>query len=379
MKLNSYDEFINESIFLEMINEGYIKASSDFIDKLKSIAKQDKIAKMLADGFEKQPYISGDQNQNYIDVTPVEDVVSFISDKKAKSENDPFKAKSRGTIKIGRLISIISRNKDVSPYFFGSYQITPKDIETFVNLYKSSKVETTNQFKLVEGDDIAYWYKEKRYKPGNGQLNSSCMSNVDANYFDIYVKNPKVCKMLIYVNDEDQLLGRALVWKLDKTPLKGVRWFMDRIYTVRDSDINRFKNYARKEGWLYKFRNSCNFEEGVLFYHDSTPVIGKAVVQLAEWDFNEFPFIDTLSFFNKKDGTLSNVGSKKSIILNDTSGGDSGYCEYCIGSGIQEEYNSEKGKYIKIPCDYCVGILDFMIKKINKEGYYPEFKDHLPK
>ena len=378
MKLDSYGEFINESIFLEMINEGYMKASSDFIDRLRSIAKQDKIAKMLADGFEDQPYISGEQNQNYIDVTPEEDMVSFISDKKAQSEDDPFKAKGRGTIKVGRLISAIAGNKNLSPYFFKSNQITPKDIETFVNLYKSSKVETTNQFKLVEGDDIAHWYQEKRYKPGNGQLNNSCMADVDEDYFDIYVKNPRVCKMLIYVNDEGQLLGRALVWKLDKTPLKGVRWFMDRIYTVRDSDMNRFKDYARKEGWLYKFRNSYDHEEGVLFYHGSTPVIGRAVVQLRKWDFDEFPFIDTLSFFNKKDGTLSNVGSKKALILTDTSGEDSGYCSYCDGSGKQEDYDSEKDKDIKVPFEDCVGIVDMMIRRI-KQGSYSEFKDHLPK
>ena len=101
-------------------------------------------------------------------------------------------------------------------------------------------------------------------------------------------------------------------------------------------------------------------------------------MQLRKWDFDEFPFIDTLSFFNKKDGTLSNVGSKKALILTDTSGEDSGYCSYCDGSGKQEEYDSERDKDIEVPCKDCVGIVDMMTKRI-KQGSYSEFKDHLPK
>jgi hypothetical protein len=378
MELNRYTDFINESVFIELLNEGHMKASSDFIDRLRSISKESEIAKILANGFEEQPYVSGDQNQNYIDIAPEEDMVSFISDRKAEGEDDPYVAKGRGTIKIGRLVSGILSSKSANPYFFGGKTITPRDIETFVNLYKSSKVENTHEFKLVEGDDIAHWYQEKRYKSGNGQLNNSCMANVDDDYFDIYVKNPRVCKMLIYVNENKELLGRALVWKLEKTPLKGVRWFMDRIYTVRDSDMNRFKEYAKKEGWLYKFRNSYDHEEGVLFYHGSTPVIGKAVVQLRKWDFDEFPFIDTLSFFDRKEGTLSNVGSKKAIMLTDTSGEDSGNCDFCDGTGKQEEYDYEKDKDIKVPCEDCVGIVKMMTHRI-ENGSYPEFRNYLPK
>lgn len=370
MKVNRYDDFINESKLVELLLESILVASGEFMDRLDSISKESMVAKKLLKGFKKRFYIYSELPQNFIDVAPEEDLISFISDKKASDVDDPYTAKGRGTIKVGRFVNALVNNRDVKGYFFDDYTPTPKDIEEFVNLYKSKKVETSNQFKLVDGKEIAWWYDEKRYYSEQGQLGNSCMKDVDKSFFDIYTDNPRVCKLLIYVNEKGELLGRALVWKMHKSPVKGVEWFMDRVYTNRDSDINKFKDYARKEGWLYKFKNSYDRDESVLFYHGSTPIIGRVVVKLRNSEFDEYPFIDTLSFFDKKEGTLSNVGSKKAILLTDTGGEDSGSCSYCDGSGKQKEWDHKKDKEVKIPCEECVGIVDKI--KLNIEDY-PEF------
>lgn len=375
MNLNRFEDFINESLLIQLLQESILTASGEFMDRLDGISKESQVAKALLKGLKRGNYIYAELPQNYIDVTPEEDLISFISDKKAQSaDTEPFQAKGRGTVKIGRFVNALLTNKDIKPYFFDEYEPTPKDIEEFVNLYKSKKVEPNNAFKLVDGEEIAHWYDEKRYYSNQGQLGNSCMKDVPKDYFDIYVKNPRVCKLLIYTNAKGQLLGRALVWKLHKSPVKGVEYFMDRIYANRDSDIIKFKDYAKKEGWLYKWKNNYDRDEAVFFYHGTQPVIGRAVVKLRNADFDEFPFIDTLSFFDKKEGTLSNVGTKKAVLLTNTSGEDSGTCDNCNGKGRVEEYDYDRDKDVKVDCEDCVGIVNKMIKYI-KDGNYGNYKE----
>jgi hypothetical protein len=71
--------------------------------------------------------------------------------------------------------------------------------------------------------------------------------------------------MLVLINGENKLLGRCLLWKLDYP--KG-RIYADRIYTSRDSDINRFKAYIRNRGWLNYDNNYSDIRLVVL--NDST-------------------------------------------------------------------------------------------------------------
>ena len=34
--------------------------------------------------------------------------------------------------------------------------------------------------------------------------------------------------------------------------IEGVEYFMDRQYTIKESDVQKFKNYASEQGWCYK-------------------------------------------------------------------------------------------------------------------------------
>ena len=68
--------------------------------------------------------------------------------------------------------------------------------------------------------------------------------------FDIYCKNPEKCKLLILLNEEEKLMGRALIWVGMRKPTGRV--YMDRIYVVNDADIKLYIDYAIENNWLYK-------------------------------------------------------------------------------------------------------------------------------
>lgn len=296
--ITNYYDFITESQ-LSLILENYLQSSGDFLQMLGSI-KINKIASVLFDIFDNEPYIDKSLSQNYIDVAG-EDEVTFISDGRIErlydTEDDvnPYMAKGRGRIKIGRFVSALLRDQLIKRELPSDFTFTDKDIEDFVNLYKSSDINSQKKFKLVDGEDIPKWYNEDKYAMQKGTLGGSCMKDVKSSYFKIYEENKRVCRLLLLVDNNDKLLGRALVWKLYKSPCKA-EYFMDRVYVSNDSDVNRFIQYAKENKWLYKYRMSADADESVLFYYNDTPVIGEIVVKLKECEFKNYPFLDTISF-----------------------------------------------------------------------------------
>ena len=393
--MNKYQDFILENKIISLINESTLQASSNFLEKLKNMSKKNKIAKVLFDVFDLNPYLSLNLPQNWID-TDGEDTISFISDVKASSNrNDweretPFSVKGRSNIKVGRFVKAFFSNSTIKKelHYFQNYDqiadcdlnFTDKDIEEFVYLYKATTIDNTKKFKLVKGENIENWYNFSKYASNRGTLGNSCMRDVDSSYFDIYVENERFCKLLIYINSEGKLLGRALVWKLHESPCDAV-YFMDRVYVANDSDIIKFTNYAEEQGWLYKYKMSSGGEEGFLFRYKGGLVFGKIVVKLKESKFKEYPYCDTLTFLDTKDQTLSNNGTKNCYLLHSTDG-EKCRCDECDGKGkieCDECYGDEDDcKHCKgegrILCPACIGLEHFTIKSI-EDGEYKEFKD----
>jgi hypothetical protein len=221
---------------------------------------------------------------------------------------------SRNNIKVGRLARAILTSSSIT--------VTDREIEEFSNQFKATfdaMSDVFNQFDVVKGNDIAKWYKRGRYVGGDGSLNNSCMAGVDSSYFDIYTKNKQVSLVILYSDDSsDKIKGRAILWDArlkDGTPIM----FMDRIYTVAESDIELFKQFAQKNGWWYKTRQSYDLE-----YRDITngsETINKRVFcDLDEVDFDEYPYVDTLCFINLENKTASNRNKNADRALRDTGG-----------------------------------------------------------
>ena len=232
---------------------------------------------------------------------------------------------SRNKIKIGRLVRAILGVANV--------KFVDKDIEDFVNQYKATYDfinDALSRFDLVDGNKISYWYNKENYEKDDGTLGNSCRADVDSYYFDIYTKNPNQVKLAILYDDNgtkpnegrytsDKIKGRALVWsaKADGVSIN----FMDRIYTINDSDVELFKQYAEKNGIWYKVRqdsnNECTITNGT---EKKTPTI---IVNLNDGDFDHYPYLDTLCYVNSETGELSNDrdGIEADRQLHDTSGG----------------------------------------------------------
>jgi len=223
----------------------------------------------------------------------------------------------RNNIKIGRLVRSILSAAGIS--------FTDKEIEDFVNAYKSTYDVLNDaflKFRLVEGNDISYWYSRDNYENEESTLGSSCMAGVDEDYFDIYVKN-KTCKLLILQSDtgvngiyvSKKIKGRALVWTTEQGDT-----FMDRIYTNYDSDVALFQKYAFEKGWWSKSLQNSSHSFNVT--NGTTSKNAEYTVKLDESRFDHYPYVDSLTYINFDNKIISNYpgGIDAQAEMNDTEG-----------------------------------------------------------
>jgi hypothetical protein len=148
------------------------------------------------------------------------------------------------------------------------------------------------------------------------------------NLFGIYTQNQDVCKMLI-LKEDDKIIGRALIWKLESIrslgkPVEGVEYFMDRQYTIKESDVQKFRNYAKEQGWCYKSYNNHHSYSTVNIDGEDRNV--GMTIKVKDKDYNRYPYMDTFKRYDVNNGILHNDDEQDSdhegqYILEDTGGG----------------------------------------------------------
>ena len=113
---------------------------------------------------------------------------------------------------------------------------------------------------------------------------SSCQQ-----YLNIYVENPEIIRLLIYKDDNDKILGRALIWKLNayndldnKAP-----YFMDRVYTIDDATKKLFKDFAVTQKWAFRTSSTYHRTKEVTFLGDE-----KDSISLEKITKKDLPFIN---------------------------------------------------------------------------------------
>jgi hypothetical protein len=170
-----------------------------------SFSKEDDIIKVLSG----QRMIGDLDIQDFFGSNEINtDTISINNYLSAYEQNYIKNLANRGRVKMGRVI------KKLIP------EIPDKDLESLVNSLKSE--QTGFEIKLVKGNDIAKYYRKEscdRKFLNYGTLQSSCMMDVESekpNIFDIYTKNPESCQLAVMLNSSGQLVGRALVWKIDE-------------------------------------------------------------------------------------------------------------------------------------------------------------------
>lgn len=222
-----------------------------------------------------------------------------------------------------------------------------KDIEEFVNLYKATIDKMNDKFSffdLVSGDDIHHWYHRDNYYERKGTLGGSCMSSARESWLEIYTANPNQVKLIILKsqNDDEKIIGRSLLWTLTDG-----KKFMDRVYTINDSDVQLFREYAKENGWYTKYHNSSTSNNSAIAPEGGVVSLELTVI-LDKKDYDNFPYLDTLKHFTPGVGKLNNYHGD--YLLEDT-GGDYVRCESCGGGGTIECYDCSGGG--RVDCDDC--------------------------
>jgi hypothetical protein len=152
-------------------------------------------------------------------------------------------------------------------------------------------------------------------------------------WLSIYADNKEVCQLLIAEDTEKNILGRAIIWKLDDG-----RVAMDTIYSP-DSIRETFFNYAIKEGWYYKSSQSCHHHTFDRFNgeHNQDSNFALPIVTLKHHQYDQYPYMDSL-YYLSSDGRLSNEQFKgdKFYILRQTDG------EYEEGGQVECEWTGRQ-------------------------------------
>ena len=405
--ISKYNSFIVDMLLEKAINESFLYYSPNVRKALSRIKSNDIAAELLgSEGTDVKP------DMTFIDLGK-EGYLSFITMRNAKPlivakypttdwsiniDNKPMSdpemysndlhefdidggdnasgvfTKSRNEVSLGKFVNKI---------FPGKYN--DKQREEFVNSFKASLEKSGEHFDLVEGVDIDFWYNSNNYKSDAGTLGSSCMAK-KKNIFSIYTQNQDVCKLLI-LKEDDKISGRALIWKLASIrslgkPVEGVEYFMDRQYTIKDSDVQKFRNYAKEQGWCYKSYNNHHSLGSVTIDGEEKNV--RMTIKVATKDYNRYPYMDTFKRYDVNNGILYNDDEQGEeyegqYILEDTGGG---YVE--IEGGHYSEWHDRR-----IPEDEAVwsdALNDYLYADRSVEvtrgsrrrtGWYPEDYDDI--
>lgn len=281
--------------------------TDEFLDILDNMLGE-KITKILL-SLKNKPYF---MDFNEIDVMLNTDSIRYTNAKGTKTKT-----------RIGRGINKIF---DACGVAKGSY--SNADLERFVSLFKSFSNfdELTKNFEIVQGDDIKKWYHEKLYV-NQGTLGNSCMKHSECQtFFKIYTENPKRIRMLILKDATGKkIIGRAIIWRNVYFRLEGQEMderervtIMDRIYSSEDYVIDLFKIYATKKGWIYKANQAMDADA----YVKGGKVIKspKICFYLQNYEFKEYPYMDSMIHFSPINGFISNKKFKDSTHLNATGG-----------------------------------------------------------
>lgn len=292
MKMKKWQDFIVESV---------LYSSDRFTDYLEKI--NDRISRELISLLGKDIKTK----YNFLDVGDVLGDIFFRPD--SKSSNDGLVSSSKPSkASLGRVVGGILTSNSV--------EFTTKELEDFVRKFKAIWMlenDHSSKYQIVEGEDIRKWYSISNYSyqttGGQGTLGKSCMRYKHCSkFFDIYVLNPSVVKMLILLDENNKLRMRMLVWNL------GDKYFLDRCYYTLDTEEEAGIT------WLEK-----NLDKPLII---DLPQDGISVkLERSSLDggkFEYYPFMDSLKYYNPKTMELQSdkPETKKTdwYLLNQTDG-----------------------------------------------------------
>lgn len=250
-------------------------------------------------------------------------------------ELDGIWTTARNPLRIGRMARAILTASGI--------EFTDHELSQFVEQFTATfdfASDALRQFSIVKGDQIYHWYNGLRYVSGHGSLNNSCMSSASRDKLAIYCENSNIELVILYsdegevvdgVYQSNKIKGRAIIWR--NCTINGEKVdFMDRIYTVYESDTELFKQFAEKEGLFYKTNQGYAGRD----ISNGARTINKPeiVCDLEKSDFNMYPYMDTMYCID--------VENNKAANDNDINGLNDDRIRYCQHTdGTWEGYGED--------------------------------------
>jgi hypothetical protein len=257
-----------------------ILISDDLRDILLEIESESIVAhKLLKKRHKKEDIV--DDNVNYISISKTDKTrVSYVS--KDRLETIPteeyWTSSKRYNAKPGAFVSKVFKN------------ISQPEVEKFSNLFRAESIKPKFKFDVVSGKEIKKYYRYDSYaEDGRGSLGISCMKHDGCQkLLDIYVVNKEV-SMVVMLNEENYLLGRAILWNFDGNKI------MDRIYTHDDEKLqHHFKKWATANGYLYKSEQNWF---NTLFFENMKSDKKELKLEIKiNADLKYLPYMDTFKF-----------------------------------------------------------------------------------
>jgi hypothetical protein len=203
-------------------------------------------------------------------------------------------SKKDNEIKVSRFIRSVLNSNNI--------ETSSSELEDFLIKYLEF-FKTSDNIKVVSGDDIIKYYDSDNYSSGGGTLGRSCMRHSKCrNQLKFYSKNSNDIQMLVLLDNFGKVKGRALIWKnvnisyLD--PNLDV-WIninsdlMDRVYVINSKDRAKFKSYADKNKMAFR----TDFRAGSNTNFTINGMRVRCVIKTNELLINnDYPHLDTLCY-----------------------------------------------------------------------------------
>jgi hypothetical protein len=187
---------------------------------------------------------------------------------------------------------------------------------------------------VCNGDLIPLYYSEDSFSEyAGGNLRTSCMVSRDMEYFELYAKNHDKISMVVALDSQHMLLGRALLWNTS------IGYCMDTIY-AKDDVRPMFIKFAKDNDCYYKSEQSCHHD--TFDMKDGEKIKSMYVeAKLRHDEFDYYPYLDTMRYLDY-DGVISNREPDDNCrLLRSTDGGFEEYgcnTEDCVtGERIRED------------------------------------------
>lgn len=223
------------------------KEESEWIEKIISMSSEDIESKKLDDDNLYSFKLSGDNK--FFDM-----YIKKSDDRVSKQE-----------FKVGRALKLLT--PEIPDHILG-------------NIVAALQSKSEFGIEVVQGDDIAKYYNDFQIDPG-GELASSCMNDMEDEFYEIYTENEESIKLAVLVK-EGLLVARALLYKTNNG------WFRDRIYFSAPKYRYVFEEWTEDKGYFTKYT-----------------LPDDSYVQLNKAEFKKYPYVDTLQFLSLTKKRLS--------------------------------------------------------------------------